>query len=162
MVALSTPRSAFAQLGGLFGSSVEVIETEALQKQLAARKRAEEFAKGKGLKVPESDFVLVDVRSEKEIAVSIIPGAITKAQFEKNLEDYREKTVIPYCLVGGRSTAYAKKMVAKGFQVKNYKPSILGWVKAKLPLQTIDGKATNRVHTASDRYTVPDKYERVY
>ena len=153
---------AVAQLGGLFaGPKVATIETDDLHSMLQRQQQTEAKAKESAAELPQPDFVVVDVRSEAEINVSIIPGAITKAQYEKNRQRYEGRTVIPYCTVGGRSGAYAKQLAGKGVKVKNYKGSILKWIDAGLPLVTLDGKPTNRVHTYSDRYRVPAKYEQV-
>jgi rhodanese-related sulfurtransferase len=152
---------ASAQFGGLFGAKVETIETAELAKMLQVQQQAEADAKASGKESPKSDFVVVDVRSDAEINVSVIPGAITKAQYEKNVQQYEDRMVIPYCTVGGRSGAYAKKLKSSGVKVKNYEGSILKWVEAELPLVTLDGKPTNRVHTYSDRYKIPAIYEQV-
>lgn len=157
-----TASSARAQLGGLLGGpKVETIQTEALNKLLTERQQQAEQAKQAGSRPPESDFVVVDVRSEQEVAVSVIPGAITKAAYQKDAAKYRGKLVIPYCTVGGRSGAFAKQLAAQGVRVKNYDGSILKWIEAGLPLVTLDGKPTQRVHTHSDRYRVPPAYEQV-
>lgn len=159
---LSEPVQAM-QFGGLFGSGpkVETINTKNLNKLLTDQQQAEAKAKQAGVKPAEPRFVLVDVRSEAEVKVSVIPGAITKAQFEKQRKQYTKRLVIPYCTVGGRSGAYAKQLLKQGYQVKNYQGSILKWVAAELPLVTLEGKPTNRVHTYSDRYRVPAKYQQV-
>lgn len=158
-----SPDCAEAQFGDLFGggSNVETIETDTLAKMLSEQREAENKAKEAGMEAPPAPFVVVDVRSEEEVNVSVIPGAITKAQFEKYREQYADRLVIPYCTVGGRSGAYAKQLAEDGVKVKNYKGSILKWVDAGLPLVTLKGKPTNRVHTYSDRYRIPDKYEQV-
>ena len=143
-------------LGGLFGGpKVVTISTEQLRDRLVNPKTNE-------LKPAEQrDFVLVDVRTPEEFNVSVIPGAITKAEYEKNPAKYRDKTVIPYCTVGGRSGAYAKSLAADGVKVVNYDGSILAWVQSGLPLVTLDGKPTRRVHTYSNRYTIPSNYQQV-
>jgi rhodanese-related sulfurtransferase len=158
-----TCQPANAQLGRLFGGGpkVETIETDQISKLLSQWQKTVDEAANAGETIPEADFVVVDVRSDREINVSIIPGAITKAQFEKNAAKYRGKLVIPYCTVGGRSDAYARQLAGKGVKVKNYKGSILKWVDAGLPLVTLKGEPTNRVHTYSDRYKIPAKYEQV-
>ncbi|KAA1258698.1 molybdopterin biosynthesis protein MoeB [Rubripirellula obstinata] len=151
-----------AQFGSWFGGpKVETIDTAQLQKMLAENQTKIDEAKAADAKLPEPDFVVVDVRSDKEINVSIIPGAISKAQYEKDSAKYQDKLVIPYCTVGGRSGAYARELAGKGVNVKNYKGSILKWVDAGLPLITPEGQPTNRVHTYSDRYRIPAKYEQV-
>ena len=153
---------ACAQLGGLLGGpKLETISVSDLDALLAKQRQAEAKAKEEGREPPQADFVLVDVRSDAETRVSVIPGAITKAQYEKNRQKYQDRTIIPYCTVGGRSAVYAKKLQAKGVQVKNFKDSILGWVRAGLPVVQLDGESTNRVHTYSDRYRIPAKYEQV-
>ena len=162
VVALS-PQWMHAQFGGLFGGgpNVETIATDDLSNLLTEQRQAEAKAVQAGTAAPKPDFVVVDVRSEAEINVSIIPGAITQAEFEKNRQQYQGRTVIPYCTVGGRSGAYAKRLAKDGVAVKNYQGSILEWVGAELPLVTLDGKSTNRVHTYSDRYRIPAKYQQV-
>jgi rhodanese-related sulfurtransferase len=128
---------------------------------LSQQRKAEAIARESGTEAPKANFVLVDVRSDAEVNVSIIPGAITKAEYEKNRDNYQGRTVIPYCTIGGRSGTYAKQLAKNGVRVKNYEGSILKWVEAGLPLVTLDGKPTNRVHTYSDRYRIPEKYEQV-
>ena len=93
--------------------------------------------------------------------IKVIPGAITQAEYEKNAAKHRGKLVIAYCTVGGRSGAYAKQLAGQGVKVKNYEGSILKWVDAGLPLVTLDGQPTKRVHTYSDRYRIPAMYEPV-
>ena len=153
---------ASAQFGGLFGGpKIETIETADLHKMLEARQQAEAKAKESGTELPHPNFVVVDVRSDAEVNVSVIPGAITKAQYEKNKNLYAGRLVISYCTVGGRSGAYAKQLAGSGVKVKNYQGSILKWVDAGLPLVTLNGKPTNRVHTYNNRYRIPSKYEQV-
>jgi rhodanese-related sulfurtransferase len=162
LLAALPSQSTLAQFGGLFGGpKVEIIATAELSKMLAEQRQVEAKGLQAGTQAPKPGFVVVDVRSEAEVNVSIIPGAITKAEFEKNRQQYEGQTVIPYCTVGGRSGAYAKQLAKEGVTVKNYKGSILEWVGAELPLVTLDGKSTNRVHTYSDRYRIPAKYQQV-
>lgn len=164
LVALYVPtQTACAQFGGLFGRGpkIESIETKELDALLSKQREREEKAKESGEAIAAPDFVVVDVRSDKEVNVSVIPGAITKAQFEKEIDKFRKRLIIPYCTVGGRSGAYAKELAKQEFKVKNYTGSILQWIDAGLPLVTLEGKPTNRVHTYSDRYKVPADYIRV-
>ncbi|MEM6691155.1 MAG: rhodanese-like domain-containing protein [Planctomycetota bacterium] len=150
-----------AQLGGLFGSSVETISTKDLLEKLKTRLEEQKKAQAAEESISPASFILVDVRGDDETAVSIIPGAITKAKFEEDLEKHRSKLIIPYCTVGGRSGRYAKELAGRNLNVKNYSDSILGWVGEGLPLVTLEGKPTKRVHTYSDRYKIPAEYEKV-
>lgn len=158
-----SPTAVHAQLSGLFGGGgrVETIETEDLNRKLREHRESVQEATQDGRPVPDADFVVVDVRTDKETGVSVIPGAITSAMFEKDKNSYKDKLIIPYCTVGGRSGKYAKTLIAEGLQVKNYEGSILKWIDAGLPLVRLDGTPTNRVHTYSDRYRIPKKYEQV-
>lgn len=106
--------------------------------------------------------VIVDVRSENETSVSIIPGAITRAAFEQNIEQHRDKRVVIYCTVGVRSAAYARQLRMDGWDAWNYGGSILDWCDRKLPLVTSQGLHTNRVHIYSAWFSAPDGYESVY
>lgn len=103
--------------------------------------------------------VLVDVRSESETKVSVIPGAITKAQYEAEPEKYKGKTAICYCLSGGRSGKYVKQLKSKDVAAVDLKGSMLGWCEAHLPLTTLDGKPTKRVNVYGNK--VPAEYESV-
>ncbi|MEQ8514993.1 MAG: rhodanese-like domain-containing protein [Chromatocurvus sp.] len=133
-----------------FGPSrdVESVSVEELQALMA----------GKG---PQGKIVLVDVRSPGEIAVSMIPGAISRSEFEASRDQYRGTEVITYCTVGARSADYAEKLLDDGFQARNYAGSILDWVGAGLSLVTPDGEPTRRVHVYSKRFSVPPPYEAV-
>ncbi len=107
-------------------------------------------------------YVIVDTRAPEESSVSMLPGAITMAQFEKSPKTHQGKTVIAYCTIGYRSGKYAAKLRQQGWSAFNYKGSILDWCKQKLPLITPDGKPTKRVHTYSSRYAAPAGYEAVF
>jgi rhodanese-related sulfurtransferase len=106
-----------------------------------------------------SKFVLMDTRSEEEMAVGMIPGAITKAAFEAEPEKFKEKEVVAYCTVGYISGACAYELRQKGhINVKNMGDgALLGYTLAKTaagvdkPLvKPADGSATNEVHTFMD------------
>jgi rhodanese-related sulfurtransferase len=157
----SNASSASAQFGIFGGPRVETIDTPSLVKMMNDRQAFVKQHQENGQEVPPPDYLLVDVRSEKEIAVSLIPGAIAKAEFEREAANYQNRTIIPYCTVGGRSGTYAKQLLQKGWKVKNYQGSILDWVNSDLPLVTPQGERTNQVHTYNGRYRVPDAYHAV-
>jgi len=93
-------------------------------------------------------YVLVDVRKPEEQAVSMIPGAMTQQEFEDQGDVLRDKTVVTYCTAGYRSGLYAKKLQARGWQVRNLEGSILAWTHAGGPLVDAEGP-TERVHVYS-------------
>lgn len=109
----------------------------------------------------ECHFVIVDVRSKAETDVSMIPGALTKSEFERGLQQHYGKSVIVYCTIGFRSGIYAASLKRKGWKAWNYKGSILDWCGNNLPL-TLAGKETNRVHTYNRWLSAPENYIAVY
>jgi len=100
-------------------------------------------------KINLEKMILVDVRSEKEQKVSMIPGAISVAEFEKNKEKYRGKAIITYCTIGYRSGKYAKQLLKEKFNAYNLEGSILGWSHSKGSLVDLKGKPTKKVHIYS-------------
>lgn len=107
----------------------------------------------------DSAVVLLDVRGAAEQAVSRIPGAITQKVYEAQSSSLPRKPVVVYCTVGGRSYLQARKLVAAGIDAKNYRDGILGWCRAGLPLETLDGQPTAAVHTYWRIFRVPDQYK---
>lgn len=109
------------------------------------------------------DLVLVDVREEDEQAVSMIPGAITKQQFEADPGAHEGKTIVPYCTIGGRSGMYTQHLQSQGVaNVLNFKGSILAWTHAGGELQC-QGNATKQVHTHSKKFNLAaEGYEGVW
>lgn len=105
-------------------------------------------------------FVIVDVRSKAETDVSMIPGALTKSEFEDTAHQHQGKLVIAYCTIGVRSGHYAADLIRKGWKARNYRGSILDWCNNNSPL-TCDGVETNLVHTYSPRYSVNENYVAV-
>lgn len=111
---------------------------------------------------PEAhSFILVDVRTEAEINVSTIPGAIARDELESSWDDYRDRVVIAYCTIGGRSLIYARRLAHRGVDSRNFKAGIIGWCESGLPLESPLGDETNQVHTHTGLFRVPPTYEQV-
>jgi predicted sulfurtransferase len=55
------------------------------------------------------NIILIDVRDKNERVVSKIPGSISKEQFEKNIENYKNNKVVVYCTIGYRSAQFTVK-----------------------------------------------------
>ena len=107
-------------------------------------------------------FVPVEfTRSEKEIEVSMILGAVSKEEFEKNIEIYRSKKLIAYCTIGFRSSRYVEKLLKKGHNAFNLWGSILGWAHAGGELVKGNQK-TRTVHTYGKTWDLlPEGYKGV-
>ena len=112
------------------------------------------------------EIVLVDVRSPVEIAVSMIPGAITKAEFERNFEQnpeqYQNSTIVAYCTIGYRSGQYADLWRAKNLKILNLEGSLLAWSHIKGKLVNSTG-TTNKVHVFGRQWQLTaDGYQSVW
>jgi rhodanese-related sulfurtransferase len=146
----------------ILGMNQTAFAQESGKQVIAPVTKVNEIRKLQQDETKKDTFVLVDVRSVEEINVSVIKGAITKAQFERDIEKHKQKAIIVYCTSGVRSANYANQLKQKGWNAYNYKGSILDWCKNKLPLTTVDGNATNRVHTYSVWNRVPSQYKAVH
>jgi rhodanese-related sulfurtransferase len=109
------------------------------------------------------DVIVVDVREPKEQAVSMIPGAMTKAEFESRQEELKGKKVIAYCTIGYRSGIYTKRLQEEGWDAYNLPGSILSWVLAGHPVVDEAGNETKKVHVYGKQWDLlPDGYEGMY
>lgn len=106
--------------------------------------------------------VLIDVREGRERAVSVIPGAILPAEFERDPSRYADVVVVAYCTIGHRSSEYARRLTAEGHPVSNLSGSILAWAHAGGPL-VAGGSPTSRLHVyGPDWDLAPGTYETIW
>lgn len=107
-------------------------------------------------------LVFIDTRKPEEIAVSMLPGAITKKQFLRNPGVYRDKTVVTYCTISYRSGLFARDRSAEDIHMVNLTGGILAWIHEGGKVYDPQGRVTNRVHVFGDRWDyAPDNYETV-
>ena len=135
------------------------------------RKYAQEFPLVSGIGVEKlqqlqqqgKKIVLIDVRSPKERAVSIIPGAISAREFESNLEQYNNGSIVlAYCTIGYRSGKYAEQWRKKGIDILNLEGSLLAWSHVRGELVNARG-STKKVHVFSRQWQlVADDYQPVW
>jgi sodium/bile acid cotransporter 7 len=110
----------------------------------------------------DEDFVILDVRNPAEQAVSMIKGAITSSEFEKNREQFNGATFVTYCTIGHRSGLYAKKLERQGQRVLNLAGSVLSWTHIGGEFEDENGP-TKRVHVAGPNFNfVASGYEPVW
>lgn len=104
--------------------------------------------------------VLVDVRTNSEQDVSMIPGAISKEYFENNFEKYSSYTVVSYCTIGGRAGRYTQNLRSRGVDALNLKGSVLLWAHAGQKFIDANGNHTTRVHVSGSKWNLlPIGYE---
>ena len=108
----------------------------------------------------EQQVVLVDVRTDAERAVSVIPGAISEADFDAHRDHFRNLPVIAYCTIGYRSGLFAKKTA--GPKVYNLIGGVLAWARAGQEFSSAD-RPTRRVHVYGKEWDLlPDGYTAVW
>jgi rhodanese-related sulfurtransferase len=112
----------------------------------------------------KNEIIIVDVREPNEQAISMIPGALTKIEFEEKraagtLED---KPIYMHCTIGYRSGKYTQSLNEQGVKAKNIKGSLLLWTHEGLPLETPDGTPTKTVNVYGEKWNLlADGYEGV-
>jgi rhodanese-related sulfurtransferase len=108
------------------------------------------------------DPVIVDVRTDEERAISMIPGAISRLEFEAQQSELGDRTVVTYCTIGYRSGLYAEELKQQGWDAYNLEGSILAWTHAGQRLQK-EGKETRRLHVYGRKWNLAaDDYEAVW
>jgi sodium/bile acid cotransporter 7 len=103
--------------------------------------------------------VFVDTRKAAEINVSMLPNALTKAEFLQDPLKYKDVTVIGYCTIGYRSGLFVKEMQMKGITVYNLAGGMVAWVLEGGRVFDANGE-TRRVHVYGKKWNyLPDGYE---
>lgn len=110
----------------------------------------------------EGRIVFVDTRKAAEMAVSILPGAVTRKHFLGHHQDYGNKIVVAYCTIGKRSGDFVREMAQQGITMLNLKGSILAWTLEGGKVYDQSGNIVNRVHIYGDEWDyAPAGYETV-
>jgi rhodanese-related sulfurtransferase len=101
--------------------------------------------------------VLVDARSEKEFAVSRIPGARRAEDSTDGIRALgdvpKDAAIVAYCSVGYRSSGLAEKMQKAGWKdVANLEGSIFQWANEGRPLVDAKGQPAALVHPYDEEW----------
>ena len=112
-------------------------------------------------RLDEENLVIVDVRRPDEQAVSMIVGAITADEFDRNQEAYEGATVVAYCTLGHRSGLYAQELARRGWNALNLRGAMLAWTHVGGALVDENGP-TRRVHIWSPPSLAAEGYEPVW
>lgn len=94
-------------------------------------------------------LLIVDVRDLEEVAVSMIPGAISGREFESQIHQYSGYELIFYCTIGWRSGDWANKYQALGWVTHNYIGGVLDWSHQGMSFVNQEGMVTDTVHVYS-------------
>ena len=130
-----------AELEDLLARSVPLIHPSELHKQLGSGK-----------------YVLLDIRTSEENAVSTIPGAVFYSYDDFDPADLtnirKEDTVVVFCSVGYRSEKAGEKLLAAGYpHVKNLYGGIFGWKNEGFEVVDQRGRMTDSVHTYNENWS---------
>lgn len=90
-------------------------------------------------------LVLVDVRTDEERAVSMLPNAIPAETVDADPAAYVGQPLVAYCTIGVRSGRWTEARRRDGLDVTNLAGSVLAWTYTGRALQGPDGE-TRRVH----------------
>jgi len=99
------------------------------------------------------EAILIDVRSLDEQKISMLPGAITEADFMENPLKFTEQTVICYCTIGYRSGLFVKQHGQRFPQLRNLSGGLLLWLHAGGILEK-DGKKSSQVHVYGSKWAL--------
>lgn len=108
-------------------------------------------------------WVLVDVRSPEERAVSTLPGAIDLQKLLGQRELYKDRSILFFCTIGERSSAEAAKQKEKFLRTANLRGGVLAWAAAGLVFITPQGEETRTVHVYGKKWNLlPPSYKGVW
>ncbi len=116
-----------------------------------------EYITADSLQEQYDQFIVLDTRTKKEYEVSHLPSAIWVGQrLRKNrLPQMKpDQKVVVYCTVGVRSEDFGEQLLNEGYKnVFNLYGSIFYWKDAGYEVVDMDGKATEKVHTFSKKWS---------
>jgi rhodanese-related sulfurtransferase len=106
--------------------------------------------------------VFVDTRKPAEMAVSMLPGAVSQQDFLNNPDQYKDKTPVAYCTISYRSGVFAHEMAEKRVTVVNLEGGLLAWILEGGKVYDQSGKEVKRAHVYGDKWNLaPADYEIV-
>ncbi len=115
-----------------------------------------------GLLAAGKKVVLVDVRSPKEQRVSMLPGAISREVFLRDIDNYRDHYIIGYCTISYRSGKLAQELRQRGINMLNLEGGLLAWLHAGGKVWA-KGDETRQVHVFGKKWDLaPARYQTVW
>lgn len=110
--------------------------------------------------IDDTNLVLIDVRNAHEQAVSMLPRALTTADFA---EKFRRgipagKRLVVYCTIGYRSGKYAMELAKQRLRAENLEGGVLAWSFAGGAFLAKDSTGawapTQRVHVYDSEWNI--------
>ena len=111
----------------------------------------------------ERKWQVVDVRTEEERAVSIIPDAISISDYRHHKGEFRGQPVLVYCTAGCRSASHTQILLEQGVEAYNLWGGVVDWAQHGGKFTTLTGTPTRKVHTHGKRWNLlPSTYIAVW
>ncbi len=101
------------------------------------------------------EAVFVDFRKSAEMEVSMLPGAITSAEFLEDPSRHAGKTVVVYCTISYRSGVWARESNV-GIPLFNLKGGLLAWALEGGKMYDAYGE-TRRIHVYGEKWDYPPR-----
>ncbi|MGB0867385.1 MAG: rhodanese-like domain-containing protein, partial [Granulosicoccaceae bacterium] len=99
--------------------------------------------------------LLVDVRTDDERALSMLPGAIDQMTYEALPKAERQNAII-YCTIGVRSGEYVAELAKEGIEASNLAGGLLSWTHAGGTMLH-KGQAVDEAHVYGRRWNLLPK-----
>ena len=110
----------------------------------------------------QDKLVFVDIRKPEEMAVSMLPGAVSRKHFLNHINQYKDRTIVAYCTISYRSGVFARDLSKQGIAVLNLQAGILAWLLEGGKVYDQSEKEVKRVHVYGDKWDyAPGGYETV-
>ena len=106
--------------------------------------------------------VFIDIRQRHERQVSMLPGSISKIEYEENLKSYQDHIKIAYGTISHRSAKFVQDLQQVGIPVYHLRGGILAWVHDGGKVYDRDGE-TQQVHVYNSQWNfLPSGYLAVW
>lgn len=115
-------------------------------KEISPREAMKEIAQGQ--------ILFVDTRKPAEMAVSMLPGAITLEAFFKDPERFKDRRIVVYCTISYRSGKLAREMANNGLEIFNLRGGLLAWVLEGGKVYDAKGE-TKRINVYGGKWDYP-------
>ncbi len=110
----------------------------------------------------QDKLVFVDTRKPEEMAVSMLPGAVSRQYFLNHSNQYKDKTIVAYCTISYRSGIFAHNLANEGIAVLNLQAGILAWLLEGGKVYDQSQKEVKRVHVYGRKWDyAPAGYDTV-
>ena len=112
-------------------------------------------------KMEQGSILFVDTRKPAEMAVSMLPGAVSREAFLKDPSRQQGRQVVAYCTISYRSGKFAMEMADRGIKITNLRGGLLAWVLEGGKVYDAEGE-TKRINVYGKEWDYPPNgYESV-